>query len=873
MKIEILDNCKIKNNYVSFQRFTLFEIPKLTLVKFFIYSKENIYFFILSCVQVSSHPRIGIFPSYWNLTGYFSTIIPLLLCYLIECYLFLHIYYTDYVRTVNYNYRKISCIQQNKLTKKRSKDIEQGDVLCIATNEMVPTDCILLHVSGKETHGRSKLDFSNLNGETNHVYKDALIKNDSLHNVKHIHLKEIKKSKPSHLSDFKGNMIITLKDGNKNHYDVNSDHFIPGNVKNTGAPIIAIVFNVGERIRSFTMKHKKNKIYTNRFERQVGYLLQVDYVIILCLMVIVTTCMTILKNYRSVISIFESLIQNWILYNGLVPYSVKMLLLFNKKIQCVTFNCKQFKFTDFYSIDNLPNITHLISDKTGTLTQNKLELKLFSVHNKFHSIDTLCVSECAYESLHLKDIILLSLHFVLNDFVTTEDEIISQKVKELSIQFKFTNKYIRIDEKVYEVLDNVTLAFDDIRKVSSVIVKDTKTDEVYIVTKGAITSIRSKLTSHSCLDHDVRNLNKNYKRYRTLGIIIKNITSIYSKDEKNKFRYENKDSLYKYVTILCIEDPLQKNVRKTIGQLQQKRISVSMCTGDRKETAVEISRHCGIITLNKIIVWNEYKTKTKLHFKPKSYHFVFSGPDVEDCIHDSYFLYLLNSSLSFVGYQLTPKHKKLIIEILNKDPNKYVASIGDGVNDIPMLVQSKIAIAIKNDLNDSVVSNANMNIDSFSVLTDIFIVSEHCLTLNVLTAYFTFFKTILYHLTIFFFYYLNEFDTRTSFPLTFIQIQSMNTLWSTIPILLSNTNLSSLQEDRKPLTLPFANVKNLSAIFGTVCAFVVTYLNKYYNYDIYFCMIMILQTQYCIGFNVENMVSNKIIVATICLFLVFQYSL
>ena len=742
MKIEILDNCKIKNNYVSFQRFTLFEIPKLTLVKFFIYSKENIYFFILSCVQVSSHPRIGIFPSHWSLTGYFSTIIPLLLCYLIECYLFLHIYYTDYVRTINYNYRKISCIKQNKIIKKKSKDIQQGDVLCIATNEMVPTDCILLHVSGKETHGRSKLDFSNLNGETNHVYKEALLKNNVLHNVKHIHLKEIKKNKPSHLSDFKGNMVMTLKNGQTNLYDVNSNHFIPGNVKNTGAPIIAIVFNVGERIRSFTMKHKKNKIYTNRFERQVGYLLQFDYVIILCLIVITTSVMTLLYNSRSIASMFESLIQNWILYNGLVPYSVKMLLLFNKKIQCVTFNCNRFTFTDFYSIDNLPNITHLISDKTGTLTQNKLELKLFSVHNTFHSIDTLNMSEWTYESLHLKDIILLSLHYVLNDFVTTEDEIISQKIKELTIQFNFTNKCIRIDGKVYEVLDNVTLAFDNIRKISSVIVKDTKTDEIYIVTKGAITSIRSKLTSHSCLDEDVRNLNKNYKRYRTLGIIIKNITSIYSKNEKNKFKYENKDSLYKYVTILCIEDPLQKNVQKTMCQLQQKKIFVSMCTGDRKETAVEISRHCGIITLNQIIDWNEYKTKTntKLHFKPKSYHFVFSGKDVEDCIQDNYFLYLLNSSLSFVGYQLTPKHKKQIIEILNKDSNKYVASIGDGVNDIPMLVQSKIAIAIKNDLNDSVVSNANMNINSFSVLTDIFIVSEHCLTLNILTAYFTFLR-------------------------------------------------------------------------------------------------------------------------------------
>ena len=82
--------------------------------------------------------------------------------------------------------------------------------------------------------------------------------------------------------------------------------------------------------------------------------------------------------------------------------------------------------------------------------------------------------------------------------------------------------------------------------------------------------------------------------------------------------YEAIDS-YNYITTLGIEDELQDDIFETT-KIINKTHEVSMCTGDRKETAVEISRQSGILNYPTIEI-GDIKDK-------QLYTFLFSGDDV-----------------------------------------------------------------------------------------------------------------------------------------------------------------------------------------------------------------------------------------------------
>ena len=72
------------------------------LIKYFIESSENIYFLALAMFQLLTYEKIGILPTYWSPSGPFSTLVPLLLCYILEVINLLLTYFTDLYKTFKY---------------------------------------------------------------------------------------------------------------------------------------------------------------------------------------------------------------------------------------------------------------------------------------------------------------------------------------------------------------------------------------------------------------------------------------------------------------------------------------------------------------------------------------------------------------------------------------------------------------------------------------------------------------------------------------------------------------------------------------------------------------------------------------------------
>ena len=585
---------KKDSNFITFNKFKYYEIPYLTLKSFFFKSIENIYFLIIGCIQLSSHPKINLIPSNWSPTGYHSTIIPLFLCYLLEVYIYVNIYCIDYKHTIEYNYKKCNTIKYDKQFVKYNKDINRGDILIIKQNEIITVDCVVLYtVNGQ----KAKLNYSNLNGESNNIYKQPLSSKIVFKKSKVINIDNV---------DCDGKISLT---NNINLY-FSELHFIPRNVKNIGSDIIIIVINTGNNtINNISSSFKVKK--HNILEENVGIYLRHDYIIILIFTILLSSFLKLYYNTLHRMNVFKILIQNWIIFNGIVPYSIKMLLVFNKKIQCLVHNNNVYSFLNFYSVDNLPNITHLVSDKTGTMTQNKLSIRTFSLSNHFYEIKDLYHQTIEYNNIRLPTIIKYSINQNENECTTNEDEIIFKQTRDIR------------ENKKYTIIDNETLVFDNIRKMSSVIIKDNISDKIYIITKGAIRSIYNKIINTYRIDIDIKRLNLKYSQMRTIAFAIKDITQIYDEKNNDKKIYEEENN-YKYVTIMCIEDPLQHNVKKTVCFLRKKGIHTSICTGDRKETSVTIANQCGIIDNIPII---EFDDSTSVY--NGLYIFLFNGKTLE----------------------------------------------------------------------------------------------------------------------------------------------------------------------------------------------------------------------------------------------------
>ena len=76
------------------------------------------------------------------------------------------------------------------------------------------------------------------------------------------------------------------------------------------------------------------------------------------------------------LSIFVLLLQHWFITNGLIPFSVKIFLILSRSIQGILLSSKgAVEVKQSLQIDDLAKVKHIIADKTGTLTQNKMELK------------------------------------------------------------------------------------------------------------------------------------------------------------------------------------------------------------------------------------------------------------------------------------------------------------------------------------------------------------------------------------------------------------------------------------------------------------------------------------------------------------------
>lgn len=253
----------------------------------------------------------------------------------------------------------------------------------------------------------------------------------------------------------------------------------------------------------------------------------------------------------------------------------------------------------------------ICSDKTGTLTQNKMTLNCFW-NEKLINIDTYTnnqdllnyVPKTACE--RFKQALSCNSSATLRPLTGSKTEIaLLEFMERVSVDF----------EKVQEMFipkGAIKFPFSSQRKrMSTVIIDSTSSTGRTMLLKGASEFILASCTKFYSFEMDtVSSMTSDLKQQteqaiknmadsalRTIGIAFKEVSEnddFTTKDEKNVFEIEKRD--FTLIAILGIKDILRPEVPGAVAKCRRAGIKVRMVTGDNVDTATAIAKECGIIT-------------------------------------------------------------------------------------------------------------------------------------------------------------------------------------------------------------------------------------------------------------------------------------
>ena len=315
----------------------------------------------------------------------------------------------------------------------------------------------------------------------------------------------------------------------------------------------------------------------------------------------------------------------------------------------------------------------ICSDKTGTLTQNKMTV-VKRVTNSGMLSPTHDGTQLSYiDEMLVKGMALCSDAEWDGEKAVgeaTECALVTDAAKEGFEKAALKNEYPRVGEA----------PFDSLRKMMTTVHK--LSDGSYIqFTKGAPDCVLDNCTSYlegadnvKALSSDtlkaIRHSNKNMadQALRVLCLAYKKYDS-----EPEDYRPEALEKELIYVGLCGMIDPIRPEVKVAIERCRAAGIRPIMITGDHKDTAVAIAKELGILS-------GDLKTEEK----------AITGTELE-AMNDDYFNEHIQEFSVYARVQ--PEHK---VKIVNgwKKLGKVTAMTGDGVNDAPSIKSADIGVGM-----------------------------------------------------------------------------------------------------------------------------------------------------------------------------------
>lgn len=487
----------------------------------------------------------------------------------------------------------ISTIRDNKVKDINIKDIVPGDIIELNAGSIIPSDVILLEV--KDLF----INQSIFTGESVPIEKKINCSGDSLLDLERICFMN------SSVVSGSGKALV-IKTG-----------------KNTYLGTIAKDMLTTKKITNF--QKEMNAVSKTLIEAML-----------------VITVLVFILNTLIHHDIMQALLFAISVAVGITPSMLPMIVNVNLSKGSKSLAKKETLVKRSEAIENLGSIDTLCTDKTGTLTEDKIVLQLY-LNSDFK------------EDREVLTYAYLNSHYSTGIKNLIDKAIISYaKNKGLLI-----SRYQKIDE----------IPFDYERRKASVIVRDE--DKVLMLTKGAIKEV---LDSCNKIRHQGKSIkltnefkDKILEKAKELNKEGMQVIALALKETKTISKSYNDDKDLTFIGLVAFLDPVKKGVSRVIKGLRKVGVNTKILTGDNPDATKTICTLAGFNSDN-----------------------ILTGPDIEKLTSEE-----LKEKVEEVDVfaRLTPLQKELIVNTL-KDNGYVVGYMGDGVNDAPSLIKADVGISV-----------------------------------------------------------------------------------------------------------------------------------------------------------------------------------
>lgn len=490
-------------------------------------------------------------------------------------------------------------IRDNKELEIKVENVVVGDIISLNAGSIIPADCIL--INSKDLF----VNESVFTGESIPVEK-----------------KETNKKEYDNLFDIRNILYM-------------SSSVISGTAK---AIVVKTGFDtylgkIGKKIND-----KKNITAFDKGMKDITNML-IKFMVVICLVILLVDGI-IRSNFT------EAILFAFSVAVGITPSMLPMIVNVNLTKGTKTLAKKKVLVKHIESIQNLGAIDTLCTDKTGTLTENKIVLQKY--------IDVL-----GKENNNI-----LEYAYINSYYSTGMKNIVDRAIMIYGSKHNLDNilpKYEKIDE----------IPFDYNRKIMSIIVKNNSTYRM--ITKGAMeevlkrcTKVKIKGKEEDLTKELINTVTTKAKEMATSGMQVLAIAA--KKTEKSILSFdENTEKDMTFIGFVAFLDSPKKDVKKVINKLRKYGVKTKILTGD-----------------------NQYSTKTVSSLAGINSDEILTGAEIDK---------LSDKALSIkveeidVFARLNPMQKERVVRIL-KSNGHVVGYMGDGINDAPSLLQSDVGLSV-----------------------------------------------------------------------------------------------------------------------------------------------------------------------------------
>lgn len=490
-------------------------------------------------------------------------------------------------------------IRDNKELEIKVENVVVGDIISLNAGSIIPADCII--INSKDLF----VNESVFTGESIPVEK-----------------KETNKKEYDNLFDIKNVLYM-------------SSSVISGTAK---AIVVKTGFDtylgkIGKEINT-----KKNITAFDKGMKDITNML-IKFMVVICLIILLVDGI-IRSNFT------EAILFAFSVAVGITPSMLPMIVNVNLTKGTKALAKKKVLVKHIESIQNLGAIDTLCTDKTGTLTENKIVLQKY--------IDV----------LGNEDNSILEYAYINSYYSSGMKNIVDRAIMIYGSKHNLDNilpKYEKIDE----------IPFDYNRKVMSIIVRNKNTYRM--ITKGAMeevlkrcTKVKVKGKEEDLTKELIDIVTNKAKEMATSGMQVLALAA--KKTEKGVLSFdENSEKEMTFIGFVAFLDSPKKDVKKVINKLRKYGVKTKILTGDNPYSTTMVASLAGINSDE-----------------------ILTGAEI-DKLSDKALAIKVEEIDVFA--RLNPIQKERVVRIL-KSNGHVVGYMGDGINDAPSLRQSDVGLSV-----------------------------------------------------------------------------------------------------------------------------------------------------------------------------------